>query len=189
MNGWKSFLLISTLLLFVLSSYSCKQSENSDNYNKKVDVNGNSNKDLKDDNSLAPNFKLKRTNGEELRLSDYRGKVVLLDFWATWCGPCKRGIPDLIDIQKKYSGKVQVIGISVDADTKPDVIPFIKEFGINYPIVYASTEVIKSYGDIYLIPTVFILDQSGHIVYKHEGLVEKSIYVKKINELLKNDTS
>lgn len=139
--------------------------------------------------SLAPNFKLTQTNGKDLRLSDFKGKIVILDFWATWCEPCKHGIPDLIDIQKKYHDVIQIIGISVDEDTRSNVIPFVKEFGINYPIVYANSEVINSYGNIYLIPVTFIIDQSGKIVYKHEGLLEKKIYEIKINELLKKEAS
>lgn len=134
---------------------------------------------------LAPDFKLPRTDGSELKLSDYKGKIVIIDFWATWCPPCRRGIPDLIDIQKKYSEQVVIIGISLDTETKPDVMPFIKQYGINYPIVYGNMEVVQSYGNIQAIPTSFIVDQNGQIVDKHVGLVDKAAYLSKIEELLK----
>jgi cytochrome c biogenesis protein CcmG/thiol:disulfide interchange protein DsbE len=134
---------------------------------------------------LAPDFTLPKTDGSEIKLSDYKGKIVLIDFWATWCPPCRRGIPDLIDIQKKYREKLVIIGISLDTETKPDVIPFIKKYGINYPVVYGNMEVVQAYGNIQAIPTSFIVDQNGQIVDKHVGLVDKAAYLKKIEELLK----
>jgi cytochrome c biogenesis protein CcmG/thiol:disulfide interchange protein DsbE len=136
-------------------------------------------------NNPALDFKLKLTDGKEIKLSDKRGKIVIIDFWATWCPPCRRSIPDLIDIQNKYENKVVIIGISLDRDTKPDVVPFIKEYGINYPVAYGTTEVVEAFGDIEAIPTSFIIDKSGRIVDKQIGLVDKSIYINKINELLK----
>ena len=78
-----------------------------------------------------------------------------------------------------------IIGISLDNETKPDVVPFIKQYGINYPVVYGTMEVIKAYGNIQAIPTSFVVDQSGQIVDKHIGLVDKSAYINKIAELLK----
>ena len=121
----------------------------------------------------------------DIKLSDHKGKIVIVDFWATWCPPCRRGIPDLIDIQKEYKNDVVIIGISLDTQTKPDVVPFIKEFGINYPVAYATMEVVQNYGNIESIPTSFIIDQSGKIVDMHIGLVDKSVYVDKITKLLK----
>ena len=78
-----------------------------------------------------------------------------------------------------------IIGISLDTETKPDVIPFIKQYGINYPVVYGNMEVVQAYGNIQAIPTSFIIDQNGQIVDKHVGLVDKSAYLNKIEELLK----
>lgn len=135
--------------------------------------------------SKAPDFKLKLTNGKEIKLSDHKGKVVIIDFWATWCPPCRKGIPDLIEIQKKYDKKVVVIGISLDTETKDDVIPFIKKFGINYPVAFGNMEVVQAYGNIQAIPTSFIIDQKGNIVDTHVGLVDKMVYINKIEQLLK----
>ncbi|MCX7798472.1 MAG: TlpA family protein disulfide reductase [Melioribacter sp.] len=133
----------------------------------------------------APDFALPTTDGKILKLSDYRGKIVILDFWATWCPPCRKGIPDLIDIKKKYGSKgVEIIGISVDTDTKNEVIPFIKEKGINYPVVYGNQNVYKQYGGIRAIPTTFIIDKEGKIVASYEGLVPKITYENHIKNIL-----
>ena len=136
-------------------------------------------------NDLAPGFTLKLTDGKDIKLSDHKGKIVIIDFWATWCPPCRRGIPDLVEIQKKYQKEVLIIGISLDNETKPDVVPFIKQYKINYPVAYGNMEVVTAFGNIQAIPTSFIIDQAGKIVDKHIGLVDKSAYINKITELLK----
>ena len=132
----------------------------------------------------AAGFSLKNTDGKSVKLSDFKGKIVILDFWATWCPPCRKGIPDLISLQKEYNGKVQVVGISVDTETKADVPGFIKSYGINYPILYFTDEVVKAYGGIEGIPTAFIINRNGEIVDKHVGLVRKSVYTELIDKLL-----
>lgn len=132
----------------------------------------------------APNFMLTSIDNKGIELSKFQGKVVIVDFWATWCPPCRKGIPDLIDIQKTYGNDVVVIGISVDSDTKNDVVPFVKDNSINYLIAYATPEVVQAYGGIESIPTSFVIDQKGNIVDQHIGLVEKSDYTNVINKLL-----
>jgi thiol-disulfide isomerase/thioredoxin len=137
------------------------------------------------DGKKAPNFTLTSTNGQNISLSDYAGKIVILDFWATWCGPCRIGVPDLVEIQDEYKDQVVVIGISLDQDnTKPNIIPFIEEYKINYPVVYGTREVIIDYGYIQAIPTSFIIDGDGNIIDRYIGLVPKSHYVNKIKNLL-----
>ncbi|QQS35267.1 MAG: TlpA family protein disulfide reductase [Ignavibacteriales bacterium] len=137
------------------------------------------------ESNKAPDFALKSTTGKTVKLSEYKGKIVILDFWATWCGPCRKGIPDLIDLQNKYKNDLVVIGISVDQDrTKKEVEPFIKNYGINYPIVYFDDKVIKDYGGIQSIPTSFIIDKEGNITNRHIGLYPKYIYEEEIKELL-----
>lgn len=143
-------------------------------------VNNNSS----NDNNKAPDFTLVDTKGKKIKLSDYKGKVVILDFWATWCPPCRRGIPDLIDIQKQYKNKVAIIGVSLDTDTKDNVVPFMKSFGINYPVVFGTPEVVENYGNIQAIPTSFVIDKKGNIVNQHVGLTPKEKYVEEINKLL-----
>ncbi|MHB1688397.1 MAG: TlpA family protein disulfide reductase [Ignavibacteriaceae bacterium] len=134
--------------------------------------------------AIAPNFTLVDTQGKKITLSDYAGKVVIVDFWATWCPPCRRGIPDLIDIQKQFKNKVAVIGISVDTDTKSDVVPFMKSMGINYPVVFATPEVVQAYGNIEGIPTSFIIDKKGNIANQHVGLTDKGVIIDEIKKLL-----
>lgn len=155
---------------------------------KEIRPDGNNNDNaevVNQEGNKAPDFTLISTDGKKINLSDYKGKVVILDFWATWCGPCRRGVPDLVSIQKNYNDKVVVIGISLDSDrTKKDILPFMKEYGINYPIVYGTNEVVMSYGNIQAIPTSFLIDQKGNVVDKYVGLVSKEIYLERIKTLL-----
>ncbi|MDQ7816722.1 MAG: redoxin domain-containing protein [Melioribacteraceae bacterium] len=134
---------------------------------------------------LAHDFTLPTTDGKQLKLSDYKGKVVILDFWATWCPPCRKGIPDLVELKKRYGSKgFEIIGISVDQETKPDVVPFIKEYGINYPVVYGNMNVYQQYGGIRAVPTSFIIDKEGKIVASYERLISKLAYENHIKKLL-----
>ncbi len=142
--------------------------------------------ELNSADQTAPDFTLTDTKGKKISLSDYKGKVVILDFWATWCPPCRRGIPDLISIKKEYKNKIVIIGVSLDVDTKKNVVPFMKSYGINYPVVYATNQVVKDYGNIDAIPTSFIIDKDGKIVNQHIGLTPKEVYVDEINKLLGN---
>lgn len=134
----------------------------------------------------AADFKLKTLDGKEIKLSDYRGKVVIIDFWATWCPPCRKGIPDLISLQTEFKKDLVVIGISLDQqNTLKDLKPFIENYKINYPVVLGDEKVVKDYGGISAIPTSFIIDQKGNIVDSHVGLVPKAVYSDQIKSLLK----
>lgn len=138
------------------------------------------------DSDKAPGFSLKSVDGKIIKLSDYKGKIVIIDFWATWCPPCRRGIPDLISIQKEYKDNVVVIGISLDREkTIKDVPGFVKDYSINYPVVYGDDNIVVAYGGIQSIPTSFVVDKNGNIVDMHVGLVSKDTFVNKIKELLK----
>ncbi|MCZ7610159.1 MAG: TlpA family protein disulfide reductase [Ignavibacterium sp.] len=134
----------------------------------------------------APDFSLKSVDGKVVKFSDYKNKVVIIDFWATWCPPCRKGIPDLISIQNEFKNDVVIVGISLDGDkTIKDVPGFVKDYGINYPVVYGDEKTVTAYGGIQAIPTSFVIDKKGNIVDQHVGLVDKSVYVNKIKELLK----
>ncbi len=126
----------------------------------------------------APDFTLPSVNGKKITLSDYRGKVVIIDFWATWCPPCRRGIPYLISLKSEYGSKgLEIIGISLDAitrGTQAQVIPFIKNYGINYPIVTGNMDIVQRFGGIRSIPTTFIVSKDGKILARYTGLAPKS---------------
>ncbi|MFA5806718.1 MAG: TlpA disulfide reductase family protein [Melioribacteraceae bacterium] len=135
--------------------------------------------------ALAPDFTLPTSDGKSMKLSDLKGKVVIVDFWATWCPPCRKGIPDLIDLKKKYGSKgFEIVGVSLDTDTKGEVVPFIKNYGINYPVVYGNSIVAQAYGGVRAIPTSFVIDKQGKIVASYEGLMPKSTYENHIKKLL-----
>lgn len=133
----------------------------------------------------APDFSLKDADGRTVRLSDYRGRVVLLNFWATWCGPCKIEIPWFNELQKqhKQSG-FDVIGISMDEEGWEVVKPFIADIGVNYRILMGDDSTAELYGGVDSLPTSFVIDREGKIASIHVGLVSKSDYENEIEELL-----
>jgi thiol-disulfide isomerase/thioredoxin len=132
----------------------------------------------------APDFKLGDLDGKALTLAAAHGKVVLLNFWATWCGPCREEIPDLIALQAKYKDNLQIIGISVDDDDADVVKKVVDQTGINYPVAIASPEVRMQYGGITAQPTSFVLDTEGRVVQKHEGLRDPLLYEVEVRALL-----
>jgi thiol-disulfide isomerase/thioredoxin len=136
------------------------------------------------DPDLAPDFKLKGLDAKPLTLADSRGKVVLLNFWATWCGPCRAEIPDLIELQSKYKDRLQIIGLTVDEDDEDVIKRFVEETGINYPVAVAPGELRMKYGGITALPTSFVLNTEGRVVQKHEGLRDPVLYETEVRALL-----
>jgi thiol-disulfide isomerase/thioredoxin len=132
----------------------------------------------------APDFKLTTLDGKPVTLADSHGKVILLNFWATWCGPCRAEIPDLIELQNKYKDKLQILGLVVDDDDADAIKEFAEKFGINYPVAIASNDIRFQYGGIAALPTSFVLDSEGRIVQKHEGLRDPLLYETEIRSLL-----
>jgi thiol-disulfide isomerase/thioredoxin len=132
----------------------------------------------------APEFKLDGLDGRPLNLAAARGKVVLLNFWATWCGPCRAEIPDLIALQQKYKDQLQIIGLTVDDDDESTIKQVVAESHINYPVAMSSPEVRIQYGGISALPTSFVLDVQGRVVQKHEGLRDPELYEAEIRALL-----
>jgi len=135
---------------------------------------------------FAPDFKLNDLDGKPLSIAAAHGKVVLLNFWATWCGPCREEIPDLVGLQAKYKDGLQIVGISVDddQDAAEAVEKFVDESRINYPVALASPEVRMQYGGITALPTSFVLDTEGRVVQKHEGLRDPLLYEVEVRALL-----
>jgi thiol-disulfide isomerase/thioredoxin len=132
----------------------------------------------------APEFKLPGLDGKPLTLADAHGKVVLLNFWATWCGPCRAEIPDLIELQTKYKDQLQIIGLTVDDDDAAEVKKVVEKTGINYPVAMASPQIRIKYGGIAALPTSFMLDSEGRVMQKHEGLRDPLLYELEIRALL-----
>jgi thiol-disulfide isomerase/thioredoxin len=132
----------------------------------------------------APDLKAKDLNGKELNLEAYKGKVVLLNFWATWCGPCRAEIPSLIRIQEAYKDRLQIIGMDVDDDDEEQLRAFVKDQGINYPVAMTSVSVRLAYGGIAALPTLFVINQDSKVVQKHVGLFNPALYEIEARALL-----
>jgi thiol-disulfide isomerase/thioredoxin len=132
----------------------------------------------------APDFKLTDLAGKPVTLAGSKGKVILLNFWATWCGPCRAEIPDLIELQNKYKDRFQILGLVVDDDDQDAIKEFADKFGINYPVALATNDIRLQYGGIAALPTSFVLDAEGRIVQKHEGLRDPVLYETEIRALL-----
>jgi cytochrome c biogenesis protein CcmG/thiol:disulfide interchange protein DsbE len=133
----------------------------------------------------APNFSLKDADGNPVHLSDYRGKVVLVNFWATWCGPCEVEIPWFVEFEQKYKGQgFAVLGLSMDDDGWKAVRPYMASHKINYRVMIASEVVSQQFGDIDSLPTSFVLDRQGRIANNHVGLIDKRDYQNEILKLL-----
>jgi len=133
----------------------------------------------------APDFTLNDMTGKPITLSQYKGKVILLDFWATWCGPCAQEIPHFVELSKKYQDKgLAIIGVSIDEGGAAAVKPFIEEHKVDYPIVLGNADLEKSYGGIQGIPTTFIINKSGKVVDSFVGYRDIDVFEKKIQSLL-----
>jgi thiol-disulfide isomerase/thioredoxin len=132
----------------------------------------------------APEFKLTALDGQPVSIAAFKGKVVLVNFWATWCGPCRAETPDLVKLQTKYKDRLQIIGLAVDVDSTEDVKQFAESFGINYPIAVSTDKTRIQYGGVAALPTSFVIDPEGRIVQKHEGLRNPVLYETEIRSLL-----
>jgi len=131
----------------------------------------------------APQFTLTDIEGHSLALSQYRGKVVILDFWTPWCPPCRREIPDFISLQKQYGAQgLQIIGIGLDQPN--NVASFVQQHGINYPVAVGDNAISNLYGGVSGIPTTFIIDKQGNIKNKFEGITSEIDFEEEIKKLL-----
>jgi peroxiredoxin len=138
----------------------------------------------------APDFTLKDANGSSVKLSDYRGKVVLLNFWATWCVPCKIEIPWFMEFEQQYKNKgFAVLGVAMDDDGWAAVKPYMAAKKMNYRVVMGSDSVATEYGGIEALPTTFVINQDGRIVASHIGLINKDDYLKEIQGLLGHENA
>jgi thiol-disulfide isomerase/thioredoxin len=135
------------------------------------------------DPEMAPPFLLRDINGKIVSTADWKGKVVILNFWATWCPPCREEVPELVQLQANYKDKLLVIGASEDEDGPQKVQQFVQRFGMNYPVVMATKELIDNYGGVPALPTSFLIDPQGRVVQKHTGLYEYEVYEREVRAL------
>ncbi len=138
---------------------------------------------------LAPDFETVDINGNKVKLSDYRGKVVILDFWATWCPPCRYEIPGFVDLYSKNSNILMVIGVALDTgnDRLEKVKNFYKAFKMNYPVVMANEDILRKYPGISAIPTTFVIDKKGYIKRYYVGARPPDVFKKDLEELSRED--
>ncbi len=123
-------------------------------------------------------------SGQQLHLSEYRGKVVLLDFWATWCDPCREEIPHFVELQNEYRDRgLQIVGVSMDDGPEP-VRDFYQRFKMNYPVVMGNATTGELYGGVLGLPIAFLIDRDGRIYSKHIGATDVSVFERDIETLL-----
>jgi peroxiredoxin len=133
----------------------------------------------------APNFKLKAADGTTVELNKLKGKVVLVNFWATWCPPCRAEIPGMMKVYDKYKAKgLEIVGISVDNGGWDDVRPWLEKHPITYPIVVGDANLAQAYGGIHNIPTTFLVDRKGNIAMKHVGGLTEEEFEKMVKKAL-----
>jgi peroxiredoxin len=132
----------------------------------------------------AAAFSLQDLSGKPLDIANYRGKVVLLDFWATWCTPCRAEIPEFVEYQNKYGGQgLQVMGISMDDDVTP-VRAFYQQFKMNYPVAVGNANLAENYGGILGLPVTFLIDRQGRVAAKYVGAADMNAMQQKLQSLL-----
>jgi thiol-disulfide isomerase/thioredoxin len=133
----------------------------------------------------APDFTLESLDGKNVQLSSYKGQAVLLNFWATWCGPCKIEMPWFVELQKEYGPQgLQIVGVAMDDASKDEITKFVKEMGVNYTILLGKEAVGQDYGGVNVLPTTFFIDRDGKIVAREFGLQSRSLFVDNIKKAL-----
>ncbi len=123
----------------------------------------------------APDFELVSLDGRKVKLSDFRGKAVVLNFWATWCAPCKVEMPWFVDLQNQYGNNgLTILGVAMDDSDPQKIAQFASEMGVNYPVLLGTNKVSEEYGDVEYLPTTFYINRQGRIVGKVAGLIGKA---------------
>jgi len=133
----------------------------------------------------APDFSLRSIDGKNVKLSDYKGKILILNFFATWCPPCKKEIPDFVKFYKEYKNKgIEIVGVAVGSKEK-NVKELIKKFNIKYPVAMSDGKIEKLFGGIRFVPTTFIIDGKGNIIKKRVGMMGEGELKKIVEEYKK----
>ncbi len=134
--------------------------------------------------SAAPDFKVKDLNGKEHTLAEYKGKVLFLNFWATWCPPCRAEVPDFVEAYKAFKDQgLEILGISVDEGGVEAVKPFASKYKVNYPLAMVTEQIYLDYQPGAYIPTTFLIDKSGRIRDKIVGQINKEAFLAAFNKL------
>ena len=136
------------------------------------------------DPEVAPPLQAQDLLGKAVNKENWAGKVVLVNFWATWCPPCREEIPELLELKRIYKDKLEIVGISEDEDPPENIMKFARQKGMTYPIILATPELIESYGGVPALPTSFLIDTQGRVVQKHMGLYPIASYHREIRALL-----
>jgi len=132
----------------------------------------------------APDFSLLDLKGNRISLSAYRGKVLFLNFWATWCPPCRAEIADFVEVYKEYKNKgMEIIGLSVDEMNEEDLLAFVEKYEMNYSVAFATEKIVGDYEPGQYIPTTIIIDKQGKIRHKHVGLMRKESLIQYFQKL------
>jgi cytochrome c biogenesis protein CcmG/thiol:disulfide interchange protein DsbE len=135
--------------------------------------------------TVAPGYELADLTGKMVSNREFAGKVVILDFWATWCPPCREEIPHFVQLQSKYREQgLVIVGLSLDAGGAKDVAPFAEEHNVNYPMLIGNDETAKAFGGVNSIPTTFVLDRQGKIVKRFVGFTPPEVFEQTIAPLL-----
>lgn len=173
----KLYKLVAGMMLFSLTLVFVGCSSNADEKVDKAAASSEYNTEF--------DFTTQKLDGSEIKLSDYKGKVVIVDLWDTWCPPCRMEIPHFIDLQTAYGDKGFVmVGLAFGREGQQAVEQFVKDNGVNYINGYVNQDVIAKLGQPRGIPTTYVIDQNGNIYKKYTGYTEKSVFEKDINSLL-----
>ena len=167
--GTKKWLTLSVLSLFIaLTNWSCRSGEQTPPAS-----------------AGAYDFTLKDLQGREVSFSDYRGQVVMVNFWAPWCGPCRMETPDLVDLSKDYSKRgLQILGVAVAYRGEQSVHDFAEDSAIPYPVLFGNDQLVKQYGGFRGIPTTFLFSRDGKLYRKYEGMRSRDAFEEDIKALL-----
>ena len=189
------FKLVANCSFFLVASLSLLVGCSSNDQEKNLETKKNNSQKIRGDQVIAPNFTLSDLQGQEVSLNDLKGKVVLLNFWGTWCGPCVKEIPDFIELYDKYNKEgLEIVGIAIQSGSPENIKLFSEHYKINYPILTdingnESYKAFSDYGTISgvgmrAVPTTFLIDRDGYIVKTYRGARPGNVFLKDLKPYL-----